>query len=321
MTNEQLVANIQAGIDVAENMLQLWEQNQGMIGKIACKYMGYEDIEDLKQQGYLGLCEAVRGYRQEDGALFATYASFWIRQSIYRYIEECSSVVRIPSGTRGKILQMRRFCAIFEREVGRKPTDREICLHLGCNGERLKQLRKAAIAKDTKSLDAPVQGVDDEEITLGDTVADTSDLEVEVMEKVDRGLIEGIIWPMVDELPGNCAEVVRMRYREGLTLKETGERIGGSIESARRWENNGLRELRKPSRAKRLRPFLEETRETAAYRTGGLGLFNRTWESSTERAAMRGLEDGRQWLPFANHNEVFLCCGMGDYVSTCKIKS
>lgn len=100
MTNEQLVANVQAGVDVAENMLQLWQQNQGIIGKIACRYSSYEDIEDLKQQGYIGLCDAVRGYRPEEGVKFITYATFWIRQSIQRYVEECSVVVRIPSGMR-----------------------------------------------------------------------------------------------------------------------------------------------------------------------------------------------------------------------------
>lgn len=301
MTNEQLAVRIRAGENVAENMLQLWEQNQGLIGKLARRYAGYEEIEDLKQQGYLGLCDAVRGFRPEEGTAFSTYATFWIQQSMQRYIENCSGVVRIPVGARGKILQMRRFCAMFEKETGRKPSDREICIYLQCSKERLEQLRKAALAGQIKSLEAPVQGVDNEEITLGDTVADASDLEVEVMEKVDWELLKEIIWPMVYELPENCSDVIRMRYQEGLTLKEAGERIGAGIEAARQWEAKGLRELRKPSRAKKLRPFLEETREAAAYRTGGLRLFNRTGMSSTERAALRGLDDGRQCLPFVNH--------------------
>ncbi len=57
MTNEQLVFRIRIGIDAADNMLQLWQQNRGLIGKIAGRYKHYADEEDLKQEGYFGLCE------------------------------------------------------------------------------------------------------------------------------------------------------------------------------------------------------------------------------------------------------------------------
>ena len=79
MTNEQLVIRIKAGIDVANNMLQLWQQNQGYITSIAKRFQGYEDKEDLMQQGYIGLCNAVDGYNPDEGVLFLTYAGFWIR--------------------------------------------------------------------------------------------------------------------------------------------------------------------------------------------------------------------------------------------------
>lgn len=51
MSNEELVARIQSGIDEAENMLHLWQQNKGLIHSVARKYAAYEDIEDLEQQG------------------------------------------------------------------------------------------------------------------------------------------------------------------------------------------------------------------------------------------------------------------------------
>lgn len=103
MTNEQLVIRIRAGIDVAENMLKLWQQNQGFIVAIAKRFQGYEDMEDLKQQGYIGLCQAVDGYNPDEGVPFINYAGFWIRQSMQRYIEDCGSVVRIPVDLRSMI--------------------------------------------------------------------------------------------------------------------------------------------------------------------------------------------------------------------------
>lgn len=65
MTNEQLVLRIRAGENTAANMLQLWQQNQGLIGKIAGRYRHYADEEDLKQEGYFGLCAAVEHWEPE----------------------------------------------------------------------------------------------------------------------------------------------------------------------------------------------------------------------------------------------------------------
>ena len=69
MTNEQLVAHIRGHINEAENMLQLYNQNRGFIYKMAMKFQNYAEIEDLLQEGYLGLCEAVNHYKY-DGTSF-----------------------------------------------------------------------------------------------------------------------------------------------------------------------------------------------------------------------------------------------------------
>ena len=91
---------IQGGIDVSENMLQLWQQNKGFIARLAMKYTDCEDIEDLKQQGYIGLCNAVDGYRETEGTPFINYAAFWIKCSMRRYIAECGCIVRVPEEAR-----------------------------------------------------------------------------------------------------------------------------------------------------------------------------------------------------------------------------
>ena len=70
MENEELVARIKAGIDTADNMLALWEQNRGMIGKLARRYSAYADIEDLQQEGYLALYDAIDGFKPDKGVRF-----------------------------------------------------------------------------------------------------------------------------------------------------------------------------------------------------------------------------------------------------------
>ena len=62
MDNEQLVARIRAGEDVSKHMLQLYNQNKGFLAKMAKRYQGFAEMEDLLQEGYIGLSEAVSRY-------------------------------------------------------------------------------------------------------------------------------------------------------------------------------------------------------------------------------------------------------------------
>ena len=87
MKNEQLVTRIRAGVDVAENMLALYEQMKGLICIIARRYQAYGELEDLQQEGFFGLYAAVDHYDPERGS-FGTCAALWIRQTIVRYLEE-----------------------------------------------------------------------------------------------------------------------------------------------------------------------------------------------------------------------------------------
>lgn len=79
MTNEQLVLRIRAGENVPDNMLQLWQQNRGFIHKIVNQYKTFAEEEDLEQEGYLGLSEAVNHYNPDEGVTFLHYASYWIK--------------------------------------------------------------------------------------------------------------------------------------------------------------------------------------------------------------------------------------------------
>lgn len=64
-SNEQIVLKIKSKEDVIENMLFLWQQNQGFVHKMAVRYSGFAEVEDLKQEAYIGLCAAVEHYDEE----------------------------------------------------------------------------------------------------------------------------------------------------------------------------------------------------------------------------------------------------------------
>lgn len=245
----------------------------------------YEEIEDLIQQGYFGMCNAVNGYDPENGVSFLHYASFWIRQSIHGYIEDCGKIVRLPRHFRGKLTKYKQFTAAMYAELNRRPTDQELCYYLDVGYEKLEELKRAAVLDKMGSLDVPVG--ENEESTLCDVVACPDCSENEILDKIQAEQLKTVIWTIVDDLPGIAPEVLRARFQEDLTLKETAARVGTTVEAVRQWQSKGLRELRKPSMSNELKPFIwDDYVYNQALRGNGAEHFNRTWTSSTERIAL-----------------------------------
>lgn len=291
MSNEELVDMIQNGVDVSENMLQLWRQNQGYIRKIAMKFRGYEELEDLIQEGYFGLHNAVTAYNPDEGVSFLTYAGYWIRQTIQRYVECCGGIIRIPSQERSAMQKYKKLVNSFTSQIGREPTERETLYYLEMYEERFARLKKNIAMASVSSLDVPVRGMDDEGVSVGDTIAGSEDIEESVLDKIQTAQLKETIWILVDGLPKQQAEVLRTRFIEGLTMKETGVRMEGlTKDSVRQIQSKALRELRHSKAAKQLMPFLDDYIDSRAYRGNGVRRFMDTWTSSTEQTAMALLE-------------------------------
>lgn len=293
MENEQLVLRIQAGDNVAENMLQLWQQNRGFIHKIVNQYKAYAEEEDLEQEGYLGLSAAVEHYNSDEGVTFLHYASFWIKQYMSRYIKS-NGTIRLPEFMQGRIREYNKMVQKWQQNYHRKPTDGEICHFLDLSWEMLENLKKAVQMAKIGSLDVPMG--EDEDCSLYDLIPGSMDEEEQVesmvLEKVQKEELCAVVWPLVDSLTDTQAKTIRARYQDNMTFREIAEDQGVSVEMARQRERQGLRELRKPSKSKLLRPFLPD--DNRIYSMGlqgnGVGSFNRTWTSSTERAALRDWE-------------------------------
>ena len=281
MTNEELVVYIKNGIEPEKNMLQLWQQNSGFIGSIAQKYVGYEDEEDLKQQGYIGLCCAVDGYNPEEKVPFINYAAFWIKQSMMRYIENSGGIIRIPVAERQKLRKYNKLKHEFVIETGREPTDNEICRYMSISRKQLQDMKRSSIMANVGSLDCYL--AEDDDTTVGDLVASNDDVEGSVLNKVEQKQLRDTIWPIVDSLPERQPKVIRAIYQEGKTLKATGDEIGVSIEQTRKIKQKAINMLRKPERREKLIIFKPNT----TYRHVGISEFKTTWTSSTESAALK----------------------------------
>lgn len=285
MTNEQLVLRIQAGENEAENMLELWQQNKGFIYKMAIKYKGYAEIEDLLQEGYIGLCYAVQHYNADQYSSFIHYAAFWIKQVMLRYIDNCCSVVRIPVNARNEILQYKKIHSEYRKWYGKEPTDREMRAFLGVSIEKLESIKKNALAVTVRSLDEPIGG-EDEDILLSDTLSSDQELEEDIIKRLDTAAMTEALWSAVDELPDNMPEVLRHRYQDNMTRNEVGQQLGITASQAGTIEYKALRKLRIPSKCEQFRGYYEQYISASPIYHVGVERFNRTWTSSVEAVVL-----------------------------------
>lgn len=287
-TNECIVAAVQAGDNEAENMLQLWRKNKGFIAMMARRYSAGAEIEDLEQEGYIALCEAVQHYDPARGMSFISYAAFWIKRRM-RICADNSRTVRLSFNAGDEVRQYQKIMREYRQEYGCDPSDWELCGFLYVSREKLDQIRIAAQMGNIRSLDEPVQGVDGD-ISLGDTVASGEDAVEEAIREIDKEQMKRELWLAVDQLPGDLPAAVRLRYENGLTLEKTGQTLGVNRERARQLESKAMRILRQPHRCRTFRAYFEEYLSAAPIHHVGVQRYLETWESEVEREALRWAE-------------------------------
>ena len=147
--------------------------------------------------------------------------------------------------------------------------------YLNVTVKQVRSLKEALRMGQLVSLEKCLQ--EDGEGTVGDMIPGQDNVESAVLDKVEAGELQRILWSEADELPDELPEVIRARFQRGETLQSIGTYMGVSLERVRQIESKALRELSKPHRCRKLRQ---------AYRHVGISEFNRTWTSSTEFAAV-----------------------------------
>lgn len=289
MTNEQLAARIRSGENVGNNMAALYDQVKDFIHAMAYKYHGQGELEDLEQEGFLALYDAIDHYEADQGVKFLTYASHWIRQRMQKYIQNTGSPLRLSAGRQEAIRKYRKFCTEFQAEQGCKPTEAELCRSLWLTLEQLREIQYDACMTAVKSLDAPIKGAEGEEdTTLGELAASATDPCEKLLDRLEQEELCSILWQCVDGLPGKQPDVIRSRYKDNMTMKQCGQFCGISEAEARKQQIKALRSLRSGENAKKLRPFLPADAwiYSGALIGNGVERFNHTWTSSTERIAL-----------------------------------
>jgi len=238
----ELAKQILAGDEEARK--KLITSNLRLVVSVANKYLHYGlPLLDLVEEGNLGLIKAVDKYDHTKGYKFSTYATWWIRQSVSRYLANYGRTIRIPVYMTENVIKYKQATQRLYKEQGRKPTIEEIAVELETTPEDVAELHK--YSQRITSLESIVGNEDGAE--LGDLIEDTQSIDpVDIVAKVFR---DQKLMQMLDELSQREADILRFRY--GLadgdphTLKETGDKFGLTRERIRQIEQKALNKLRK----------------------------------------------------------------------------
>lgn len=235
---------------------ELVSANLRLVVSLAKRYQGCGmSLQDLIQEGNLGLMKAAEKFDASKGFRFSTYAAWWINQTIGRALADQSKAIRVPVHMTENINKLRRLSRDLTVTLGHEPTDEDLAKAMEVSVDDIKTYK--SYMTDVTSLDIQV-GDDDDGTTIASFIEDENNISPEknAVQIAEREMLDAVL----DTLTAREQDIIRQRF--GLddnvpkTLEEVGKSYGLTKERIRQIENKALMKLRQPSRARMLRDLV-----------------------------------------------------------------
>jgi RNA polymerase primary sigma factor len=215
--------------------------NLRLVVSQARRYQGHGlPMEDLVQEGMLGLIRAVEKFDWRRGFKFSTYGTLWIRQAIQRGLQNHGRTIRVPVHVAQRQVKVRKIESELNAKFSREPTDEEIAVVAELPVEEVAELRE--LSRGLASLDQPIG--EDGETAFGDMLASDRAEPADEIADADR---DQRVNEVVEQLPEAERNVIRLRFGlsgdEPRTLRQTSSELGIPTAHARELEEQGLRLL------------------------------------------------------------------------------